>query len=85
MIVNCRCGAAGMGTRDSCSVEPLVQGHGCVGLQAATVNPKPGAVVSVVWMSLVWLCSQELPRSCADTCSLPSSHELPVTAEVRKS
>lgn len=85
MILICRCGTAGMSTRDSCSIEPFVQGHGCVGLQTATVNPKPGTVVLVVWMSSVWPCSQELPRSCAATCSLPSSRKLPVTAEVRKS
>lgn len=74
-----------MSTRDSCSIEPFVQGHGCVGLQTATVNPKPGAVVSVVWTSSVWPCSQELPRSRAASRSLSSSCKLPVTAEVRKS
>lgn len=83
ILIGC-CGTAGMSTRDSCSIEPFVQGHGCVGLQTATVNPKPGTVILVVWTSSVWLCSQELPRSCAATHSLPSSHKLSVTAEVRK-
>lgn len=32
MILICRRGTAGMSTRDSCSIEPFVKGHGCVGL-----------------------------------------------------
>lgn len=85
MILICCCGTAGMSTRDSCSIEPFVQGHGSVGLQAATINPNPGTVVLVVWTSSVWPCSQELPRSCAATCSLSSLCKLAETTEIRRS
>jgi len=71
MILICHCGIAGMSMRDSCSIEPFVQGHGCMGLQTATVNLKPGTVIFVVWTSTVWAQSQELPRSSAVTGSLP--------------
>lgn len=52
MILICHCGMAGMSMRDSCSIEPFVQGHGCMGLQTATVNLKPGTVILVVWTSM---------------------------------